>query len=278
MTFPLLFDDAALFPPCAMALDDAVHAHRAHREAPYADLVGPLVVGSSHLEALASLGVRDRLDLVAFDLAVVVPGAAGAVAALDTAHRYGLHVVALEVSHTTPDALASTLGEPAGVTTYVELPRGPAAVEAAAALAGTPYRGKIRTGGVEATMHPDERELAATVYALVRAEVAFKATAGLHHALRNTDPVTGFEQHGFVNLLVAAEAAALGADVTEVAGVLAERDARSLPELSALPEHSLLRSVGTCSISDPVNDLLALDLVDRGPFAPLLSTRRVEES
>jgi len=31
--------------------------------------------------------------------------------------------------------------------------------------------------------------------------VLFKSTAGLHHAPRNADPPTGFEQHGFRNLL-----------------------------------------------------------------------------
>ena len=39
-----LVDDAAVFPPGNAALPDAVAAHREHRAAWYADLVGPLLV------------------------------------------------------------------------------------------------------------------------------------------------------------------------------------------------------------------------------------------
>ena len=104
----------------------------------------------------------------------------------------------------------------------------------------------------------------AAVVALVRAGVAFKATAGLHHAVRNTDPGTGFEQHGFLNLLVATDEALAGADVAQVHARLAARDGTRLAErvaaLSAAARESF-RSFGTCSIADPVTELAELGLL-----------------
>ena len=250
MSIPFLLDDAAVFPPGNLGLDEAVVAHRRHRDGPYADLVGPLVVTAAHLERLRGVGP--------LDLAVVVPDAAAAVGALEQVQRLrNLRVVALEVRDAGPDELDRTLPG-TGVVTYVELPRGGRAVDLVHRLAGTPYRAKIRTGGLEASTYPDETELATAVVALVRAEVPFKATAGLHHALRNTDPTTGFEQHGLVNLVAATEAARRGADVDEVARLLALREP---DHLLPLPEESLLVSVGTCSIDEPVVELGALGLL-----------------
>ena len=262
MKLPIVFDDAAVFPPGNLGLDEAVVAHRRHLDGPFAHLVGPLVVTAAHLEKLRGVGP--------LDLAVVVPNAAAAADALEVAGRSrNLRVVALEVREAAPTDLQQALGEVEGVVTYVELPRGERAVDVVEALAGSPYRAKIRTGGVEASMYPDEAELAATVVALARAGVPFKATAGLHHAVRNTDPETGFEQHGIVNLVVATDAAHRGAGVEEVAALLAERDAHRLP---AVPARSLLTSIGTCSVDEPVSELGALGLVRAMPVGEGLVT------
>jgi hypothetical protein len=43
-------------------------------------------------------------------------------------------------------------------------------------------------------------ERLAAIAAVVAAGVSFKPTAGLHHALRNTDPETGFEQHPIADM------------------------------------------------------------------------------
>ena len=155
---------------------------------------------------------------------------------------------------------------PAGETptVYVELPRDSRRSALIEELAGTPYVAKLRTGGVRADLHPDEAELAAAIVAMVGAGVAFKATAGLHHAVRNTDPVTGFEQHGFLNLLVATDAALRGADAEVVAGWLAERDdARLATRAGNLDPRvrEAFRSFGTCSIDEPVAELAALGLL-----------------
>ncbi len=264
MRFPLLLDDAAIFPPGNLPLADAVRAHLAHGVAPYADLVGPLVVGLADLPALA----ETTADLPAGSIALTVTVPAPALAADALERVRGIRAVrlaALEVA--VPEGVAASDVAPAldaalasarDVTVYVELPRDPRRDDLVAELARSPYRAKLRTGGVRADLYPDEAELAEAVVALVRAGVPFKATAGLHHALRNTDPETGFEQHGFLNLLAATAAAEGGAGPDDVAAVLAERDARRLPEG---PATTLLGSIGTCSITDPVDELTDLGLL-----------------
>ncbi|RZD92947.1 hypothetical protein C0Q65_30390, partial [Streptomyces albidoflavus] len=152
-----------------------------------------------------------------------------------------------------------------GVTVYVEVPRDRRRAGLIAALADSPFLAKFRTGGVRAELYPDERELARAVLLAVRAQVPFKATAGLHHAVRNTDPRTGFEQHGHLNLLAATGAALNGAGEEEVVAVLAERDATTVAGLvrALSPEvRTAFRSFGTCSLAEPVGELAALGLLD----------------
>ena len=240
----MIFDDAAVFPPGNLSLGSAVLAHRRHRSSWYADLVGPLVV-----PAAALVDITGPLDV-----AVVVPDATAAAAVL-TDVPAGVRVVALEVTDGT--GLRAMIGDPDGVTVHVEVPRGARRDAVIAGLAGSAYRGKLRTGGVRADLHPDEAELAATLVELARADVRFKATAGLHHALRNTAATTGFEQHGFLNLDVATAAAEGGIGPDEVAALLAVRDAERLPAVRS----TLLTSIGTCSILEPVVELTGLGLL-----------------
>lgn len=251
MTFPLVFDDAAIFPPGNLPLAEAITAHQAHREASYGRIVGPLVVSLADLSGLAGVGP--------LDIAVVVPDAAAAAVAIDWVSAIAdVRLVALEVGATTVDELRAEIGEPASIAVYVELPRDERRQPLIDSLAGTTYRAKLRTGGTRADLYPDESELAAAVVALTAAEVPFKATAGMHHALRNTDRKTSFEQHGFLNLLAATEAAGRGASVEDVVSTLAERSAVRV----RVPDgDSLVCSIGTCSIDVPVAELAELGLL-----------------
>ncbi|WP_433868765.1 hypothetical protein [Saccharopolyspora sp. CA-218241] len=265
-----LCDDAAVFPPGLAPLAEAVPAHRAHRAAAHADLVGPLVVGAAALPELGGL-ITDALDL-----AVTAPGGPAQLPGL-FADLAGLPVrlAALEVAVPDGAAPAAFLAEldracapVPEVAVFVEVPRDDRRPDLLRALAGTRYRAKFRTGGVTADLHPDEAELAAAVHAAVGAGIPFKATAGLHHALRNTDPRTGFEQHGFLNLLLATDAAADCADPAEIAAVLAERDgepiARRVAALDAdrvAAVRARFLSFGTCSIIEPLTELVDLGLV-----------------
>lgn len=266
--FSGLCDDAALFPPGNAPLPDAVPAHARHRSARYADLVGPFVFPVARLNELAS---------GALDLSLTLPGGPATLEpALERlAQIDGATAVALEIAvpayrsaaefFAAMDAVAALT---AGVDVFVEVPRGERRADFLAGLVGRPYAAKFRTGGVAAEAYPDETELGSALHTAVTTGIPFKATAGLHHAVRNTDPHTGFEQHGFLNVLLATRYALDGAGADRVAAVLAERDgARIARELGDLPPdvvgavRTAFRSFGTCSILEPLEDLVALHLV-----------------
>jgi hypothetical protein len=105
--------------------------------------------------------------------------------------------------------------------------------------------------------------------AVVCAEgVPFKATAGLHHAVRHLDRDTGYPHHGFLNLLVAVARALAGQDGAAVTAVLESTDADALvAEVGGLPEpavravRQVFASYGSCSLAEPVADLEALGLL-----------------
>ena len=263
--FARLLDDAAIFPPGDLPLDRAVAAHLRHRESAHAALVGPFVAGAGALGELAPVVASLASGSLEIALTATVPTLA---AALDDAEAIAaVRVVAVEVAlpaDMTPDDAIEIVGRRNAGRVFVELPRDERRSPLLAALAREGYAAKLRTGGVVADLHPSERELAEAVVAAVAADVPFKATAGLHHAVRNTDPTTGFEQHGFLNLIVGTDAARAGADVADVAGILAERDGARLAERAGRVSPRVresFRSFGTCSIAEPVAELAALGLL-----------------
>lgn len=289
-----LVDDAAIFPPGNLPLPEALAAHREHRAAPYAGLVGPFVVSDTRLPDLLD-EVSDDVDPL--PVSVVVTGGAGAVEpAVRWATRSGaLTLRSLEVLlrdddtgaivHNARRILAAVDQVRAGgdlddeVPVHVEPPRLYGAPPTAGWLgaldevAAADLRLKFRTGGADADAFPAAHELAASIQAALDREVGFKCTAGLHHALRHRDPQNGFDhpvdQHGFLNVLVATAHCLRGADVDDMARVLEEQAAeRVLGWLAALATDGELErarrwftSFGSCSVLEPVTDLLDLDLL-----------------
>ncbi|GAA0528040.1 hypothetical protein GCM10011581_40930 [Saccharopolyspora subtropica] len=222
--------------------------------------------------ALADLAT---LAVDGLELSVTAPQGPGQVPAVRTAAaELPVRVRALEVAvppGQSPAEFFAALdraGGPGDAVVFVEVPRDERRAEVIARCATAGYRAKFRTGGVRADLYPDEAELATAIRSVVEAGVPFKATAGLHHAVRNTDPGTGFEQHGYLNLLLATDAAVDFADDTEIAAVLAERDADKIAERVAKLDSARVTaartrflSFGTCSIAEPLTELVDLGLV-----------------
>ena len=92
-------------------------------------------------------------------------------------------------------------------------------------MAAAELRLKFRTGGIEADLFPSVPTVAAWIDAALDRETPFKCTAGLHDAVRHRDPATGFDHHGFLNVLAATRTALDGGDVV---AVLAEEDGAAL--------------------------------------------------
>jgi hypothetical protein len=278
-----LLDDAAIFPPGEAPMAQAVPAHAVHVSAWYADLVGPFVCSGSRLPDLL-----DALDatpeVAALDVAVVLDRGTGSLhevaglvaddtrlllAGVEMPLRGEAPADAARRAVATVDAVLGGPDDRRPVS--IEVPWAPGWREALEVVAEAGHRAKLRTGGASAAAHPDEPALAERVLACLDLDVPFKLTAGLHHAVRRTEPDTGFEQHGFLNVLMAVGAALDGAGVDDVARVLADRDgptlaarAATLDEAGAGRLRRWFASFGTCSIAEPVADLVALGLLAPG--------------
>lgn len=277
--FDRLLDDAAVFPPGNAPLTDAVADHLATRARPRGRFVGPFVCPAGRVEELAAaLGSPAAAPPSgaptdqpgALDLVLVGDGRslADGVHAVLADDRLRLRAVEATAGAALPGGL------PDDVAGVVEVGLDDGVAQRLRDLRRAGHRAKLRTGGLVAEAFPDEAALARALVACVASGVAMKLTAGLHSAVRHRDPVTGFEHHGFLNVLLALDAALEGAGPAAVAEVLGDGDgdrvARSVADLEpgqAARARRTLRSIGTCSIDEPLADLVALGLVDPGDVA-----------
>jgi hypothetical protein len=104
---------------------------------------------------------------------------------------------------------------------------------------------KVRCGGGTV---PSVAELAVFIRACREAGVPFKATAGLHHPVRRDG------EHGFLNLLAAAAS-------DDVEAMLESEDLELLLAADPARARRTLRSIGSCSFWEPVDDLKRLGVL-----------------
>jgi hypothetical protein len=265
--FAGLVDDAGLVQPGAGPLAEAVAAYRQHRTSWYAGLIGSLVVPASAVGAAAD-------QVTGEDLAVISDTGLDALAqSVRSVSPVGDIEVAVAKRGEDPQPglrrLLTLLTELAPIKGYAEIPLTWGLLAALDALAearagGLPVAAKFRTGGLAAELFPTPVELAAVICACRDRQLRFKLAAGLDHAVRYTDPETGFVHHGFLNVLVAALVADRGGEVAEVAEVLAATDPMQLVEparAGAGQVRPLWDGFGGYEVIEPVTDLRQLGLI-----------------
>jgi hypothetical protein len=285
-------DHAPLFPPARLAMPEAFGAYERAEAGPHFWMLGRFVVGVSRLEELlAEPGLEDPPDPL--PLAVVLDGRPGedllVLGALARAYPQRIAVETIEAAAPL-DALVEALdaaGLPGEPAIYVELPvADPNALESALLelnrLRESSERdagAKVRCGGLTAEVAPTPAQLAHFVALTQALGVPFKATAGLHHPIRHVNAEAGFAMHGFMNLIGAAVLArAHGFDRRELETLLADEDPAHFKldaerfawcgvgahpgEIGAARARSC-RSFGSCSFDEPVDDLIALGILER---------------
>ena len=232
-----LIDHAPLFPPASLPLPDAVAEDARARESRDAFMLARFVCPATRLGELRDVG-------------------RGVSAVLDGPLPSGSNVEAVEVR------MGEELGTLADLApeVYVEVLLDDGLEERLDALAAHGLRAKVRCGGASV---PSTAELAAFVSGCRARSLVFKATAGLHHAVRTNG------EHGFVNLLAAVvfgdEENALAETDPAVFGLDASAfswrgQAVSADELAAA-RRDRLHSIGSCSFFEPVEELEALGVL-----------------
>jgi hypothetical protein len=178
-----MIDYAGLFPPAALDMAAAGRNYEQYLESEHAWMLGRFVVPA------ANLGETNP---------------AWKVSVIGIPPRW---VESCEIKvERAPLAAGVLTGVPQGMTTYFEIPL----QDDPRPLAAMGVRAKIRTGGVTPEAFPSCAAVARFLHASAAANVAFKATAGLHHPIRGTHPLTSepdspsVTMHGFVNLFLAA--------------------------------------------------------------------------
>jgi hypothetical protein len=271
--FAGLVDDASTLAPGVTTVAEASAAHARHVAAWYRDLLGSFLIP-------ASLIGRD-VPSAGRPVGVVNDAAVAALPAVVSK----LRMAGTEVGHV--EAAVARRGEDPqpGIAAlrrfaeqdeeldvYAEIPLSWGLLAALDTVADARRGGlriapKFRVGGLAAELFPTPVELAAVICACRDRNLPFRLAAGMRHALRHTDPETGFTHHGFLNVLVGAIYAADGAEVAEVAEALAATHPVPLVEPARARRDGprpLLVGFGTAEVMEPLTELIRLGLVNGG--------------
>jgi hypothetical protein len=300
--FADFIDYAGLFPPASLGMSDAIRQYDEARRGTHAWMLGRFIVPISRLpELLGGVGEREPLALSVivdasgdprawFDDVLMKSGALQTVRERDLRVRVSaveLPLPRLASRRETYDATigqGATLLDNAGLRDlpcYFEVPRDERWSEllpdALAALARGRLRAKIRCGGTVEQAFPPPKDVAGFIALATAEHVPFKATAGLHHPIRHRDAASGFTMPGFLNLLAAAVFAGTGVAPDEIESILADENETAFHlddeglrwndrlATSTQVERARVEALvgyGSCSFSEPVEDLSAMGLID----------------
>ncbi|MFN8816372.1 MAG: hypothetical protein ACK51N_05510 [bacterium] len=299
-----LVDYAGLFPPAGLSMERAVETYARHWASPYRWGMARFVCPMARVDEWSRAASRflasvpppdDQAPPEPWRLSVLIDGpldrALDSIEAFNEAHEasngsshkhaHTALIDTIEMRVQSPEIIDDAVELlPEDLYPFFELPLDADFRGFATALAGTGFGAKIRTGGVKPEMFPSPEVVADFLLACAASEVPFKATAGLHHPVRASYPLTyepgcaSGTMHGFLNVFLgAALLRTLNLKREELIALLGEtnpdnfrfqddhvawKDRRISTEQLAEARENFAICFGSCSFDDPVNDLKQL--------------------
>ena len=288
-----LIDYAGLFPPAKLEMSTAVNNYDKYQSCNESWMLGRIIIPTDRLdefEERASELLPTTSDAEAWRISCLVAPAGddrleehlNRIKAFNDIHcetESGCALVdVLELKGDKPENIESALDLiPDDLFAFFELPVNKDPRGLLAALAGSDAGAKVRTGGLTPDAVPDVNDLARFIAACAKANIPFKATAGLHHPLRNLDKAVGAKMYGFLNVFTSA--CLLHADEIDDQSLidllqdesieaftysddeLAWRDHKITTEQITNARNQFAVSFGSCSFDEPRDDLRTLKLL-----------------
>jgi hypothetical protein len=284
-----IVDYAGLFPPAGLDLETVIRNYDRYRQSKASWMLARVIIPAAKLEQFA-LAFGELEPQSAWPISALVPSFdapdGGFQKALDSIVEFngknkGAVVDAVEIKCPKSEhvsAIASAM--PDSIRPFLEVPHQEDPTEFLQAIseAQTVFA-KIRTGGVTPELIPPTDQVARFIHRCAQHDVGFKATAGLHHPIRNEFNLT-YEpdsaqgtMHGFLNVFFAAAIAFTGADEAAIEGVLMSRSIDDFvitksqiqfgdrvvtqAQIESFRKNKTI-SFGSCSFEEPVADLREL--------------------
>jgi len=290
-----LIDYAGLFPPAELPMAEAVKNFAAYRQSEHSWMLGKFIVPASRLEefeqAAESYWPRDgeagfwKLSVLG---GVNLQDDLANINRFSRRHSFGeqaaavmIDAIEFKASSVTEIRTAMRTMHPT-LACFIEIPIADDPTELIRAISAEGAFAKIRTGGVTADAFPSSQHLARFIAICAEEDVAFKATAGLHHPLRSVNRLTyqpdsaSATMHGFLNVFLAAAFAQSGASIEQLVEILDETsleafhfEERSIAWRNEMVVVGHIRnarslfsiSFGSCSFTEPIEDLQRLSLL-----------------
>lgn len=291
-----LIDYAGFFPPASLSISQTLENYCEYQESDYYWALGHLVLPVGKLNELVEQFTEDLFEPLR--ISVVMPAASdmtgflaglAAIRDFNAEHEFYGSIELIECKVDSPAELAAAHAacKDDHLVCFWELPLNDnlaSLVEALAEIQRATGKGgdyaKIRTGSVVPGAIPNVTSVAKFISLCAQHRVGFKATAGLHHPVRASHPLTYAADapcdvmHGFLNMFAAATAAYVGmTNVDSLSQILLTEQPQEFQvepdgirwrdQFWTLDQISEARfnfglSFGSCSFTEPIHDLVAL--------------------